>query len=237
MAARRYEQRLRLEGAEETRRRILGAVYQHLRETPTEPVSLDAVARRARVARSTIYVVFTSRAGLFDALVEDLWQRTGLPDLTTAVAHADARDHLRDGIRAANAMYAAERDVYRVLFSMAQIEPDPIGGAIARKERNRAGGMAHLSKRLADQGLLRPDVTVRHAANVLWLLCSFESFDLLYTGRNLSLAATTELTISIAEQSLLVPTTEPPARQPTARQPTSGQPGQGSPKRGSPSRP
>jgi AcrR family transcriptional regulator len=203
MAARKYEQRLRVESAEETRRRILEAVYQHLRDTPTEPVSLDAIARRARVARSTIYVVFTSRAGLFDALAEDLWQRSGLPELTTAVAHPDAREHLRGGIRAANAMYAAERDVYRVLFSMAQLEPDSIGGAIAKKESNRAGGMAYLVQRLEEQRLLRPEVTVEQALNVLWVLCSFETFDLLYTGRGLALDATTELTFSMAESALL----------------------------------
>ena len=203
--ARKYEQRLRLERAEETRHRILDAVYTHLRETPSEPVTLDAVARRARVARSTIYLVFTSRAGLFDAFVEDLWQRTGLPELTTAVAHADAREHLRGGIRAANAMYAVERDVYRTLFSMAQLEPGSISDAIAKKEENRAGGMTYLAERLAAQHLLRSGVTVPHAVDVLWTLCSFETFDLLYTGRQLSLDATTELTISIAEDALLVP--------------------------------
>jgi AcrR family transcriptional regulator len=211
MATRKYEQRLRLDSAEQTRRRILDAVYQHLRDTPTEPASLDAVARRAHVARSTIYLAFTSRAGLFDALVEDLWQRSGLPELTAAVAHPDAREHLRGGIRAANAMYAAERDVYRVLFSMAQLDPESIGDAIAKKEQNRAGGMAHLARRLAEQHLLRPAVSVQQAVNVLWMLCSFEAFDLFYTGRNLSLAATTELTISIAEHALLTQaTTEPP---------------------------
>jgi AcrR family transcriptional regulator len=204
MATRKYQQRLRLERAEDTRRRILDAVYRHLRDSPTEPVSLDAVARDAGVARSTIYLVFASRAGLFDALVDDLWQRTGLSELTTTVAHADAREHLRGGIRAANAMYAADRDVYRVLFSMAPLEPTSFGDAITRKERNRSGGMTHLARRLAEQNLLRPGITVEHAVNVLWVLCSFESFDLLYTGRGLTLAATTELTISIAERALLV---------------------------------
>jgi AcrR family transcriptional regulator len=205
MATRKYEQRLRLEGAEETRRRILDAVYRHLQDTPTEPVSLDAVARSAGVSRSTIYVIFSSRAGLFDALVDDLWLRSGQPELTAAVAHADAREHLRGGIRAANAMYAARRDVYRVLFSMAQLEPDSIGVAIARKERSRAGGMSHLAKRLSGQQLLRPDVTVPQAVHVLWMLCSFEAFDLLHTGRRLSVATTNQLTISTAERALLLP--------------------------------
>ena len=99
-ATRRYEQRLRAESAEDTRRRILDAVRQRLHEAPTEPLSLDQVARLAKVARSTIYVAFGTRAGLFDAFTEDLWRRAGLAELTEAVAHPDAHEHLRGGIRA-----------------------------------------------------------------------------------------------------------------------------------------
>src|SRR3954452_23953805 len=101
MTVRRYEQRLRAENAEETRRRILDAFAEQLGRAPTEPVSLDQVARRARVARSTIYTAFGSRAGLFDAFVDDLWSRTGLASLTAAVDTPDAHAHLRGGIAAA----------------------------------------------------------------------------------------------------------------------------------------
>lgn len=203
MAARKYEQRLRAETAEATRRRILDAVYQRLREAPTEPVSLDQVARLARVARSTIYLVFGSRAGLFAAFSEDLWQRSGLAELTRAVAHRDAREHLRGGIRASTQMYAAERDVYRLLFSMAQLDPEAHGGVIAIQEQNRVGGMAHLAQRLADQNRLRADVSVEQATHVLWVLAGFDTFDLLYTGRGLDVEQVTDHLIAIAERSLL----------------------------------
>ena len=100
MASRKYEQRLRAESSEATRRRILDALEQRLREAPTEPVSMDEIATRAAVARTTVYLVFGSRAGLFDALATELWTRAGLADLTEAVAHPDAREHLRGGLRA-----------------------------------------------------------------------------------------------------------------------------------------
>jgi AcrR family transcriptional regulator len=205
MATRRYEQRLRAENAEDTRRRILGAVDRCLREAPTEPVSLERVAQRARVARSTIYLVFGSRAGLFDAFADDLWARTGLPALTAAVTHPDAREHLRGGLAAASKMYAADRYVYRVLYSMARLDPEAVGGAVDKMDQERRGGMAHLARRLADQGVLRDDVSVEHAEHVLWVLCSFEAFDLLYTGCALDLDDVVDLLATTAETALCKP--------------------------------
>jgi AcrR family transcriptional regulator len=203
VATRKYEQRLRAEGAEQTRRRILDAVAQRLRDAPTDPLSLDQVARLAKVARSTIYLVFGSRAGLLRAFGDDLFDRGGLADLTHAVAHPDAREHLRGGLRAGMQMYVEDRDLYRVLFSMSQLDPHADEGTVARSEENRSGGMAHLAQRLADQGLLRPDVNVAQAADMLWVLASFETFDLLHTGRNLDIDQLVDLLIAMAERALL----------------------------------
>jgi AcrR family transcriptional regulator len=205
VATRKYEQRLRAESADETRRRILDAVAQRLRDAPTEPVSLEEVARIAKVARSTIYLTFGSRAGLFDAFTEDLWARTGLPALTEAVQHPDARQLLRGGVRAACRMYAADRDIYRVLYSMAQLDPDSVGGAIVKMNKERIGGMEHLARRLREDGLLRKDVTVPYATNVLWMLFSFESFDLLITDRALSFDDAADIIIATAERALCKP--------------------------------
>jgi AcrR family transcriptional regulator len=203
VATRRYEQRLRADAAEQTRRRILDAVYEQLRRAPSEPVSLEQVARTAKVARSTVYLIFGSRAGLFDALSTDLWwRRAGFQQVVDAVTHPDAREHLREGIGAGVRVFAAHRDVFRALFSMAQLDADAVGGAIARIEENRAGGMAHLAQRLAGQEVLRPGVTVGQAADLLWLLASFDSFDQLYTGRKLAADDVARTLITAAERTL-----------------------------------
>ena len=46
--------------------------------------------------------------------------------------------------------------------------------------------MASLAQRLADRGELRRGVSVETAANLLWILTSFDAYDLLATGRGLS---------------------------------------------------
>jgi AcrR family transcriptional regulator len=202
MTTRRYEQRLRAETAEKTRRRILDAVYARLRAAPTQPVSLEQVAREARVARSTVYLIFGSRAGLFDAVAIDVLERGGFARVTEAVAHPDARVHLRQGIRAGMEMYAAYRDVHRVLFSTAALDPEATAGAMQRADEGRAGGMEYLAKRLAEQDLLRPDVTEEEAANILYLMTGFDSFDQLYTGRGLPVDEVSRLMVATAERAV-----------------------------------
>jgi AcrR family transcriptional regulator len=202
MATRKYEQRLRADAAAETRRRILDAVYQRLREAPSEPVSIDHIARIARVARPTVYLVFGSRAGLFEAVGADLQERGGFGHLLQAAAHPDARAALSGGISGVVEMYAAHRGVLRVLSSMALLDAAAVGGAVQRMDQGRAGGMARLAQRLADQEVLRADVSAGQAADLLYLLTSFDSFDLLYTGRSLSIEETATTLISTADRSL-----------------------------------
>ena len=201
--ARRYEQRMRAQSAEDTRRRILDAVYERLREAPSEPVSVDRIARMAGVARSTVYLVFGSRAGLFDALARDLMDRAGFAELVQAVRHPDAREQLRGGIAAAARIFAAERDVLRALFSMALLDDEAVGDAIRRSEADRSRGMQRLARELNDQGLLREGLTIADATHLLWVLTSFDAYDLLYTGRRLSLDEVIRLLVEGAERAVL----------------------------------
>ena len=203
--ARPYRQQLRAESADETRRRILDAVDQRLRQAPTEPLSLDEVARLAKVARSTIYLVFGSRAGLFDAFADDLWARTGLSALTEAVQAPDARDHLRGGFAAATRMFAADQAIYRVLYSMGQLDQAAVGGALEKMKKERSGGMAHVARRLHEDGVLRDGITVEYAADVLWVLSSFDAFDTLFTDRGLSVDEAIALLVKTAEDALCRP--------------------------------
>jgi AcrR family transcriptional regulator len=202
MATRTYEQRARAQEAERTRMRIIEAVLERLQEAPAERVSIDRIARMAGVARSTVYAIFGSRSGLFDALGRELADRSGYAKLLDAKHQPDARDHLRAGFRAATEMFAANRDTYRALRSMAQLDERAVGGAVMRMDAERSGGMARLAGRLAEQGELRTDLSVSDAEHVLWMLSSFESFDALYTGRSLPTDRVIELLIETAERAL-----------------------------------
>ena len=117
-------------------------------------------------------------------------------------AHPDASEHLRGAMRTATEMLAKLRDVGAALYAMSALDPDSVGGAIVRQEERRWGGMQHVARRLAEQGELRDDVSVEEAADVLWMLASFEAFDALYSGRGLPTDQVARLLVATAERTL-----------------------------------
>jgi AcrR family transcriptional regulator len=205
MTTRKYTQQVRAMAADETRRRILDAMRERLRAAPSEALSIERVAQDAGVARSTVYVVFGSKAGLFEALGQDLLELAGFQRIVDAVALPDARDAVRESLRAAAGVYAAERDVARTIYSMWSLEPEAVRGAFEVVERGRAEGQRRLAERLVEEGHLHPDVTVEEAADILWVITSFETFDQLYTGRGLSEEDTAARLVTMAERALWSP--------------------------------
>jgi AcrR family transcriptional regulator len=200
---RKYEQRVRAEAAERTKRSVVAALYQRLRETPDKPVGIDEVAKAAGVARSTVYLVFGSRAGLFDALADELLSGGGFEQIMTAKEQPDARRHMEQALTGGTHMYAEHRDVFRVLFSIARLDADA-GATIATREAARKAGIGRLGKRLEKERRLRPGLTARDASDLVWMLAGFEAFDALYTDRGLSAIATARTLVETAERALLV---------------------------------
>ena len=212
MAKRPYTQRLRAQTAEENRQRILDALYERLREAPAQPVSVDEVAQSAGVARSTIYLVFGSRSGLFDALTDHLLSGAGYHQILEAVRHPDARESLRGALAGGVEMYAAHHDVLRILRSMAKLDPDGVGQAIARAENERSRGVARQAARLHEQETLRPGLTVERATTVIWLLAGFDAYDALASGQGLSPEEIANVLVDVAESALLARLTPPTGR-------------------------
>jgi AcrR family transcriptional regulator len=199
---RQYVQQVRAASAEGTKRRILDAASDLLSREPAQGVNVDRIARAAGVARSTIYVVFESRTGLFRALARDFLNRHGFDRLVAASSHPDAREALLGSIREGIRLYAGGRDLGRALFSMSLLDPDA-AEAIVVLEDGRAPAMRALAQRLKDQGHLQEGVGVTEAADVLWVLTSFDTFDQLFTGRNLSEATVAKRVRAMAEHMVL----------------------------------
>jgi AcrR family transcriptional regulator len=182
---RSYQQKARAESAAETRRRIIDVTRDLLTRAPLESVSLPAIAAEAEVARSTVYAIFGSREGLMVAVAEDLLERGGFARIGQALRGPDVVRAFEISIDVAMELYSQEHAVSSALLSLAAVDRDA-SSAAARLNFGRREGMRKLAQRMHDQGVLRDDVTVDEAADVLWLITSFETFGQLYMSRSLT---------------------------------------------------
>ncbi len=176
MGKRPYHQHKRAQQADMTRQRIIEAARQVVMESPFVAINLETVAGQAGVARSTIYTIFGSRLGLFEAIEQDLLERGGFGAIQAAFTLSDARDILRESLAAALQLYVNEGGLLRALQLQALIDPD--AATLTRSlNEGRIGGMHYLAQLLEQQGHLRPDVTVTEAGQILAQLSDFVIYD------------------------------------------------------------
>jgi AcrR family transcriptional regulator len=204
MDKRQYVQRARAEGAEATRQRILDAARASLERGPLGALRVDEVARVAGVSRSTVYLLYGSRSGLFDALARHLRDVTGFDELIAAFRKPDALDAMRSAQRAAVRMYARLPNLARALFTLSAIDPDAVA-AIAAIEDGRRPGQASIARRLSEQGYLRDGVSVEEATDILTVITSFQAFDELFGGSGLPADVVADRLIAMAERSICRP--------------------------------
>ncbi len=140
MSPRRYELGRRQAVIDESRRRVLDAARELLAEpTGYQAFTVDAVARRADVARATVYYQFRSKTGLLEALCDDLAGAGQMSDLPGAFAEADPRAAVHRLIAVFARFWAADRVAMRRLRALAALDPDVHAVLAARDDRRRQG--------------------------------------------------------------------------------------------------
>jgi AcrR family transcriptional regulator len=204
MDKRQYMQRARAESADTTRRRILGAARASIERGPVGALRVDEVARSAGVSRSTVYLLYGSRAGLFDALARHLRDEAGFDELIHEFRKPDALEAMRGAQRAGVRMYAKLPELARALFTLAAIDPDAVA-AVGAIEDGRRPGQAAIAGRLAAQGYLRDGVSVAEATDILTVITSFQAFDELFTGGDLPADVVADRLVAMAERSVCRP--------------------------------
>ena len=204
MDKRQYLQVARAASADETRRRILDAAQATLERGLLGALKVDEVARQAGVSRSTVYLLFGSRAGLFGALAYKLRAEAGFERLIEANRLPDALQALRRAQRESARLYGSRPELARALFTLAAIDPDAVS-AVAALEDGRRPGMRLLARRLSRQGYLRRGISIQEATDLLTVATSFEAFDQLYRGSGLSLEVVADRLIALAERSVCRP--------------------------------
>src|SRR2546423_7626062 len=178
MSPRPYRLGRRKPAAQRTRARVLSAARALLTaRAGTEPFSLDAVARRAGVARMTVYHQFGSRRGLLEALFDSFAAGGELPaNLGAAFQRSDPLDSLADVVAAFGRFWDAGRPWIRRVRALGVLDPE-LGDAVEARNARRRDVVRVLVERLAQRyGRPAPEEPAQ-AAELPYTLPSFETFD------------------------------------------------------------
>jgi AcrR family transcriptional regulator len=178
VTARPYRLGRRQAAVDRTRARILKAARALLVARRGGAFSIEAVARRARVTRVTVYQRFGSRSKLLEALFDDLARQGGMWDLADAFRQPDPQAALAQFVTTFARFWTAHRPIHRRLLALAALDQGLERTLRARQEWRRQGlrvMVGRLRERSAEPAAASPDETI----DVLFALTGFETFDLL----------------------------------------------------------
>lgn len=178
MSPRPYRLGRRQAEADATQARIIAAARDTLAAAhEAGGFTIDAVARRADVARQTVYNRFGSKAALLEALFDDLAIRGGLQQLPEAFKEPDPSEGLRRFIEVFTRLWAAQPLLYRRLEGLGALDPE-LAHLLAARAQWRRDGLRVLLGPQAQAAALDEAVEVLHT------LTSFATYDgLARTGR------------------------------------------------------
>ena len=200
MTPRPYRMRRRQQAVDRTRAHILAAARGVLRSPASADFSLDAVARRARVTRLTVYHRFGSRRGLLEALFDDLAARGGLHELRSAFHAADPEAALARYVTLFGRFWASARPVLRRLNALAVLDPE-LGRAIAARQEWRRQGLQVIATRVAERHGRPAPAMHDPVIDTLFTLTSFATFDTLAGPRHTP-ASVAPLVLGLARATL-----------------------------------
>jgi len=183
---RRYDASGRRERARQARNHIVSAAEELFRSGGYHATTVVAVAAAAHVSVETIYKTFGGKPGLVHAIVERGLAGEG------PVPAEQRSDHLRDTepdprrIISAWGQFLAEiapRIVPILLLARDAAADSDLAATLDQISAARLERMTLNASGLADNGHLRPDITVTQAADILWTYSSPELYELLVLRR------------------------------------------------------
>ncbi|HMH06018.1 MAG TPA: helix-turn-helix domain-containing protein [Terriglobales bacterium] len=170
-----------MERSDDKRAKILAAARAQLESSGFLSLTLDALARESGVTRQTIHNLFGTKAGLLEALFDQLALAGGMYRMREVMQRTDRELLLEAFVKVFTDFWSQDRLFIRRIHGLAAIDPE-FGAALEARNRRRRSAAARIVDRLSggNDASDAEDRTKRSA--VLCALTSFEFFDLLAEG-------------------------------------------------------
>jgi AcrR family transcriptional regulator len=179
--------------ARQTRQRILEAAADLFTGQGYAATTMQQIAERADVAWQTVYAVFGTKAAVLSAVFDvavagddEPVPVAERPFVQAIRAAAEPREKAAIFARHLRESAARTADIMSVIDAAAATDPD-----VSELWRTLVGqgvrGMTLAATGFRDQGVLRPDLTVARAADILWLYVGPWAYRVLVTERGWTL--------------------------------------------------
>ena len=168
----------RLELSDRKRRNILAAARAQLESNGFLGLTLDALARESGVTRQTIHNLFGTKAGLLEALFDQLAQAGGMHRMREVMQQTDADAVLPAFVKIFTDFWSKDRLFIRRIHGIAAIDPE-FGAAVEARNRRRQAAAARVVDRMTSRDGEKDVQNKAQRIAVLYALTSFEFFDAL----------------------------------------------------------
>lgn len=166
---------------QENRTVLVAAVRERLLADGLSGLSFERIAETAGMTRKSVYNHFGSRAGLMEALMDDIGARAGFQGLAAVWAHEAPGDLLAAYFGELCRGWEADRDMFRLMIGLSAADPELGRAVLARVDRVRNGAEA-LTERLVASPGLAPGWTRDEAFGCVFALSVFTTYDAMRQG-------------------------------------------------------
>lgn len=171
----------RREFSDHKRTRILAAARAQLESDGFLNLTLEGLARKSGVTRQTIYNLFGTRTGLFEALFDQVASAGGMHHMREVMQQSDPALLLPAFVQVFTNFWSRDRLFLRRIHGIAAIDPE-LGAAVQARNQRRQMAATRVVERVPVRGPSGPDedasAKLRRTA-ALYALTSFEFFDAL----------------------------------------------------------
>jgi AcrR family transcriptional regulator len=198
--ARAYSLGRRQELSDRKRAKILATARAQLESNGLLNFSLESIAQQSGVTRQTVYNLFGTRAGLLEALFDQLALPGGMERMRSVMRETNAESALTSFVDVFCGFWGKDRLLIRRIHGIAATDPE-FGAAVEARNRRRQGAAARIVGLLDATHGKRTGQEHSQRATTLWALTSFEFFDALAEGCG-SIAGAAQLVQSLVKGAL-----------------------------------
>lgn len=151
--------------------------------------TIDAISAHSDVPPATVYRLFSSKRGILKAILDVSIAGddapVSLPDrprVREPLADPDPKNQLAGFVAVTSDVNSRTAPIYRILVGAASSDPDA-AALLDDLNRQRRKGQGQIARSLAQAGQLRPGLSERDAADIVYTLMSPEVYRLLVVDR------------------------------------------------------